>query len=118
MLTPEQLKDFTRVWRQWNGGYHRGDDCQSKGKQFDKKSIEIDEGDMQSSSTTLNADNIEDKKSIWWWDNKEEVQTDRETIVGDGEEDKCVLWNGRPMLGKNKAPIKIWVTQEVKCSYR
>lgn len=118
MLTPEQLKDFTGVWRRWNGGYHRGDDRQSEGKQFDEKSIEIDEGDTQSSSTTLNADDIEDGKSIWWWDDEEEVQTDGETITGDGEEDKCVSWNGKPMSGENKAPIKIWVTQEVEHSYR
>ena len=104
-LTPKQLKDFTGVWRRWNGGYRGGDDRQSKGKQFDKKSVEIDKGDTQSSSTTLNADDIEDEKSIWWWDDKEEVQTDGETIAGDGE-DKCVLWNGKPMLGENKAPLR------------
>lgn len=108
-LTPERLEDFTKVWRRWDGRYLRGDYSQSEGKQFDEKSVEIDEGDTQSSSTTLNADDIEDEKSIWWLDDEDEKST-WETVR------KINVCGG--VLGGNWNPIKVKVTQEVERSYR
>lgn len=46
------------------------------------------------------------------------VEIDEETIVGDGEEDKHMWWDGKPVLGKNENPIEVRITQKVECSYR
>lgn len=46
------------------------------------------------------------------------IEIDKETIAGDGEEDKHMWWDGKPVLGKNENPIEVKITQKVERSYR